>query len=597
MKRDNQKRRHISENTIILLAVSCFFAFTLMIYGPIELYLTNINEFWFNLTQFGPLVFVLGVIVFLLLFLVGVKLPLWLKNIYMGGIFGFSLAMYIQSNFLNMDIGVLNGGAVEWSSYRVKFLINFVFWVAIISVFVCLVNEKNSMVKKAVKYLALCLTLIQGVTLGFLLLTTKSDIDKKTVSYYVSDKDIYEVSSDDNIIVFLLDMYDDSYFKELLGEEPELAETMDGFTFFANSAGNYSTTSYSIGTLMTGQYFRNTQDTFSGELSALYENCDTFNLLQKNNYQLDIYTYEYFIPIKLKENLDNYIEGGSKISDYVEFTKDMYRLTACRYFPDFVKQHAWMVGTEFDTLCARTGAEAHSVDNIHFYKKLLSEGISLTDDKKQFKFIHLDAVHYPYTMNENIEKVEEHETSDIQCARGMLKIIETYLEGMKKVDAYDNSTIIIMADHGYYWDGTLTNPILLVKPKNSNGTMQISNAPVSHHDFHPSILSFAGLNEEGIYGKSYFDIDENEDKERYFYQYYLKEGAVEGKYRLIEYLIPNDSNNPENFRLTGEEYTCTGEKINHFKYCQTCITGDLTADSSFDPPRLVHQKTKNYPDK
>ena len=295
------------------------------------------------------------------------------------------------------------------------------------------------------------------------------------------------------------------------------------------------------------------------------------------------------IPQELKVNTSNYIKGGKKVSNYFEFTKYLYQLAASRYMPDFVKQHVWLVGTEFNSLCEMSGeADAHSVDNIIFYENMNSKGITTQNEKKCFKFIHLDAVHYPYTMNENVERVEnDNETSDLQCARGVVKILLEYMDGMKKAGVYDNSTIIITADHGYYWDGTLTNPVLLVKPQNSEGILQVSNAPVSQHDLHPSILSYAGLNENGEFGKAYYDIEENADRERFFYQYYLQDDSVGGKYRLIEYAIDPDGNERKNFNLTGVEYTLDGEKIDHFENCTYCQSGETEPN---DPDaRIVHE--------
>ena len=133
----------------------------------------------------------------------------------------------------------------------------------------------------------------------------------------------------------------------------------------------------------------------------------------------------------------------------------------------------------------------------------------------------------------------------------------------------------------------LTNPILLVKPKNSNGNLQISDAPVSHQDFLPSILTFAGLNEGGEWGKDFFSISEEDSRERLFYQYYLGEDAVNYIWRLIEYTVDATGNERHNFHLTGNEYTVDGEKIDHFANCKLCQNGFKDSD---DPKaKIVHR--------
>lgn len=579
-----------SKNKLILCMVALFMSFTFFIYAPLELYLTNINEFWFGLSDFWFVVVIAGVISFLLLFTTGMILPLKVQSLYISVLFAFSVLMYVQSNFLNIDVGVLNGGSVDWTSYRIKFLVNFAIWVLVISVSMCLYTYKTKIMKTVVKYISVCIVLIQGVTLTVLLLTTDADVNTGATGYYLSSKDIYQVSEEENVIVFLMDMFDDRYFKELLEQEPELAEQFDGFTQYTNSTGNYSTTSYSIATLMTGQYLTNSDESYYEEINSLYENCNTFDLLSENGYRLDIYTYGGMMPSELMHSVGNYIEGGTRISSYTTLAKYLYRLAASRYMPDFVKQHVWLIGTEFNSLSERSGeADAHSVDNINFYENLLSEGISVQNEEKCFKFIHLDAVHYPYTMNENAERVGENAVSAQRCARGVVKILLEYMDGMKEAGVYDNSSIIIMADHGYYWDGTLTNPVLLVKPKNASGTLQTSDAPVSHHDFHASILALAGLNDDGKYGESYADLEESTDRERFFYQYYLQDESRNGKYRLIEYMIDPEGNERKNFHLTGTEYTLDGEKIDHFAHCEYCKSGLGSTESNDPEERIVHK--------
>ena len=574
------------KNKTALILSSCFCTFMFILYAPLELYLTNISEFWFSLSHLLPLLCILALLSWLLLILVGRKMPLWMQNIYISTLIGMDIAMYIQANFLNLDVGVLNGADIMWSEYKVQFLLNFVVWVICISICIGLYNERKVILKKGLVYLSGAIFLIQLFTLVTLLIMNIMTENKNTATKYVSNYNIYTVS-EENIVVFMLDMFDDRYFEELLRKNTDLERELEGFTYFDNSIGTYSTTSHSIATLLTGGYLRNSEETYYEEIDTLYEKCDAFNVLLDNDYTLDIYTYDGMIPTQLRNQTRNYLDGKIHISNYVEFTKNVYKLVACKYLPDFVKQYAWMVGTEFEQLREVIGdADVHSVDNVDFYNNLMRCGINIEGDKN-FKFIYLEATHYPYTMNENGERVSEDETSVIQCAEGVLKIVQTYLEGMKAVGVYDDSAILIMADHGYYWDGVLTNPVLLVKPMKSTGNLQVNSAPVSHQDFLASVLSFAGLNEDGKYGKDYYSIALDDSRERLFYQYYLGEDALELKWRLIEYTVDEKGNERHNYHLTGNEYTVNGERIDHFANCKLCKNGFVDSD---DPEaRIVHR--------
>lgn len=163
---------------------------------------------------------------------------------------------------------------------------------------------------------------------------------------------------------------------------------------------------------------------------------------------------------------------------------------------------------------------------------------------------------------------------------------------------YDNSAVIIMADHGYSKNGVLTNPVFLLKPQNASGSMKISNPPVSHRDYPATIMALAGKTEiASKYGMSVLDIGEGEKRERFFYKYYYENEVKDNTLRLIEYRIDPESNARECFHLTDVEYTVEGERIQHSKYCKLCAAGGLSQEQlqKYDPPREIHEKGSNYP--
>lgn len=581
----------------ILLAVVVFLIFTVGIYAPLEMYLLNIDEFWFKLSMFIFLPISIAVLVGILLISVGILLGNKAFDNYVAVIFGFAVAIYIQGNFLNLDVGVLNGASIDWGRYTTNFVWNLILWVFLIAVPIIGVNLKAAICKKVMCAAGLLLTMMQMVSLVVLLLTCGvNDVgEEDNKQMHVSDKNLFDVSEDENVVVFLLDMFDNRYFDSLLQFYPELEDSLSGFTRFANSTGNYSTTSYSIGTLMTGQYFYN-QEPFSNQLNTAYAQSLMFKLLSENGYRLDCYTYGSCAPSDMWEDTSNYIEGQEEIKNYPLFARYLYQTVMCKYMPNILKPYIWMDGTEFNTLKTTGGEyESYDTDNSIFYEALKKNGISTQNQEKCFKFIHINGAHYPYNLNKKIEKVEESETSELECAWGAFQIVLKYMDEMQAKNVYDNSSIIIMADHGYYWDGVLTNPVLLVKPKGASGSMEVSNAPVSHHDFQPSVLYLTGLNNDKEYGDSYFDIKEGEKRERLFYQYYLREDNIEGNYRLIEYEIDPEGNKRENFHLTNVEYLPDGKKIPHKENCEYCQSGaeDPIETEENAPITIVHNSL-NY---
>ena len=89
--------------------------------------------------------------------------------------------------------------------------------------------------------------------------------------------------------------------------------------------------------------------------------------------------------------------------------------------------------------------------------------------------------------------------------------LNAYFEKMKEIGVYDNSTIIILGDHGdndqFAPDVfSPTSTSVLIKPRGAAGELKTDNeAELSHKYFPASILELAGISHD-TYGLSYFDI-------------------------------------------------------------------------------------------
>ena len=568
---------------IILTLVDAFCVITALLFAPLEMFLSNQKEFWFSFNDIIGTILMVTIGGFIAIFLLGIFLKGIVFRNYITLIFSGTLLLYLQGNFMNLDVGVMNGAEIIWSNYTVSFIFNLLIWIMGISFIMFLANKKWKLAEKIMKYLAPILTMMQVITIITMMIITP-EYEAETTKI-ITNKDIFNVSEEENIIVFLLDMFDDTYFQEIIENEPELVQELEGFTYFSNSVGSYSTTSYSSAMLFTGQYLYNDKN-FDEQYNDALAKSVMIPTLDENGYSIDVYM-NLCIPEGLYSYLDNYVEGKNVICSKIGFIKRMYTLVACKYFPDFVKPYIWMNGTEFEILKEGNG---WSPNNVDFYQNLRENGITTEKASKNFKLIYLDGVHYPYYHDENVNPMEENHRFVTAAARGALRIVQGYIDKLKEKNVYDNTAIVVIADHGYYWSGVLTNPLLLVKPMGASGEMKISAAPVCHKDFQPSILSLAGLNENMQYGKSYYDIEEGEERERLFYQYYLAEEHEEWNYRLIEYSVDSYDNKRENFHLTDVEYSKKGEKSTHKDKCQFCMSGKEVPieDEKNWPVMIVH---------
>jgi len=124
-------------------------------------------------------------------------------------------------------------------------------------------------------------------------------------------------------------------------------------------------------------------------------------------------------------------------------------------------------------------------------------------------------------MDENAERVPENTVSILRQTKGCFTIVETYLQWLREYGLYEDATIVILGDHGYtYWDTPQSGEVktaLFFKPGGSGDDfLEVSDAPVSHANFAPSILDAAGGDFSAI-GMRYADVPEDAVNPRLYY--------------------------------------------------------------------------------
>ena len=97
-----------------------------------------------------------------------------------------------------------------------------------------------------------------------------------------------------------------------------------------------------------------------------------------------------------------------------------------------------------------------------------------------------------------------------------MEILYSYIEMLKKEGVYENTSIVVTADHGYF-DLHKSAPLMLVKAKNGSGEkLQISSAPgVVQLDLLPTVLDLMGEDPEILTrGESMLRLPESEPRLR-----------------------------------------------------------------------------------
>lgn len=527
----------VKQNAYLLLSI-LLLVITITMFGPLELYFTNFEEFWFTQKDVLAIVCILMLASISVLLLIGVVLRGKARDLYSGIIFAIGIASYLQGNYININYGVLNGEEIDWSAYPVYAVLDTLGWILIFGVVIGLWVYKRDWLHKAQVLVSVCVIATQMVTLIILLFTTDVATAEKS-NYYLTDEGIYEVSSEENIIVFVLDAFDDAYFQEILQEEPERYQSIfEDFTHFNNTSAGAAHTKLGMPAIITGE-------PYPGEISYTEYVKESFNRdglyseLKKQNYDVRFYTGPSFVPDQATDLVDNQVSTGYRVSSYFQMAGKYCSLTLFKYAPHVLKRFFWLYTGEFDQYKEGGTSTGYKINDFEFFEGLQEKRLQIHQGEKIFRLIHLNGAHVPFTLDENVQQVESEETSVLRQAKGALHIVETYLAQLKQLGLYDSTTIIVMADHG---GEKLEHGILLVKEKNTKKSYEESNVPVTYYDLHPTLFRILGLNR----GAGFFEISEGR-RERYFY---FNE-TENGKMMVVEYMIDGNINDDNAIRETG----------------------------------------------
>lgn len=521
------------DNVLEVLLPSLFLSFTFFIFGPIEIYMTNISDFWFQLNRFLPINLILFFISWIALTMLEVLFKS--NSIFTNAIFGVAFAMYIQGNWmLFIDYGEMDGTTINWNAYGSWPYVNLIIW--IILILVPIIASFKISNKKLFNKITLGISLLilgmQCVTLVTLGLTT--DLSKDQDYYVAKDKYMLDFSKEKNIVVMLFDAFQSSYFQQAIEDIPEAQEIFENFVFFDNATGTSLFSEEGSATILTGNQLR-PDLTFSENIDYIYSESSFLPELKKQNFDVRYYMQTKMVSGSADKIIKNIVKEGQETDISYPIFQMMNRITSFCYMPHIIKQYFWFSYQDVEELKkiskdnnGRT--EFVAADHV-FNQEILNGKMTSKSNQKTYRMYYFKGVHPPYNLDVNgdlieyngetavIDYVEDiHDNQMIyQQTIGSIRIMENFIRALKDEGIYDQTDIIITADHG--WENRY-NPILLMKTKDTVGDFRVSHAPVSYvSDFVPTIRSV--INESYQEEKTVFDYTEEEERARRFYIYFV----------------------------------------------------------------------------
>ena len=563
------------ERLVPSILLSLAIPFTLFFFGPFEAICKNSEMLDFTFMDLFVPSFFISLAAAAALFLIVWNLSGRVFDIVYTILFGIGFMLYLQGNYLNLGLNAVEGDGVGVSSYGgTAMIINLIIWIAVIAaalVSVILIRKNREVVRLAMIVAMVAVVGVQVMMFTLLSFTTNawtplnqrydSSSEASEASDYLpsilTNANLTELSSEGNVIWFVVDRFDHTYFQKMMKTDPTFFDNLDGFTLYDNHITKYARTFPSIAYMLTGK-----ENDYSTGRIEYFENAYTngtfLKELKQNGYKVNVYTEKYYAYHDANV-FDGVVDNLSssdvyEVRDRMGLWGDMTRLTLFRYLPFFAKGWVGVINTSDFNGYIEYEANKPLFDSgmKDVYDWMTAEDFTTFEGNKNFSFIHINGCHMPNSYYEDFSLVlDENDKWDSNLAmRVSFKLVNYYIDQLKDLGLYEDATIIITGDHASAISDTkdLSGSrvtTLMVKKKGESGTpMAVNSAPVEQGQIQASIFQSEGIVPKNDYGTSIFEVQEGDDVKRY---YHFQKTVSGGDDVLVVYEVVGDAKDFKNW--------------------------------------------------
>ena len=535
-------------------------------FAPLAIYSGNAPEFWASFPQvIGAYLPYAGAIT-VALGLAGLFMTEQGLRRYCAILCALAILVWLQGSILVWDYGVLDGSEIEWMSGAWRGVVDLTIWIAVLLTAI----YAHQRFGKALLMGAVATLLIQFVAAATTLMSKPSILRATNVASNTEGKDaVMRFSATRNIVHIVMDGFQSDIFAEIIADTSQrnFKAELQGFTYFAENLGAYPYTQLTIPAMLSGRLFGNDVpvDEFIGDVMR---SNTIINSAFAAGYEVDIAAPISLINVYNQGRYSNAYgissSGHVDVADYVRV--DAARLMDLALFR--VVPHVGKALVYRDALWVfQASAHADAYLQMQYFSDLafleeLAKGMSADRDVPVYKMIHLMLSHKPFVANEQCgfagRLSTDRKNVRTQARCGLTRVLDV-LQRMKDLGIYDNSLIVLMADHGAWvpvenlaasdvvrpLTVAMATPMLAVKPPGAGTQFQSSNAPSSVIDIAATIADIADLDSQ-FDGIPVFSIAANEPRQRRHrvYGYGINPDARGYLFPMQEYMIdgsPYDS--------------------------------------------------------
>ncbi len=548
---------------------------TLFLYGPFDLFAQNRAEFLFTLYDFLFPCLIITFICGVILSAIALLLRKTAYRVYTAVLFWASVMLFLQGSYLNFGYTALTGDGVTEAAPPWLVVTNAVIWASTLAITIVCVLKLKSVRKNLKTIVSFGLALILFMEcVGTVTVSFKDDVfanqedilsqgNDSIGAKMLTAENLTTLSENNNVVVFVVDRFDSSYYKKIVSDAPELLSELDGFTYYSDNVSLYPRTFPAITYMLTGAEKSGDTDRLDYFKEA-YQNADNLRYLNDNGYGINIYTADYYaydnasVMAEYTQNVTSYT--SMRITDKAQLIGSMIAFSAYRYFPFFLKGTVDFISTSsFSSLVefsSDSDEEKYSTDNKKVYEQLTSEDFTLTNEAGRYTFLHIDGCHGPSKYDAQFNEVEGNNSNILDMATQSFAIINRYIREMKRLGVYDDATIVITGDHAAAISDS--KPVegarvttLLFKSSGAVNTDIIENkAQACQEDIWKTIFASEGLDiPEGCGGENLLTVSEAAERTRRYVFHRMNGNTAEE----IEYKIIGNANDFSNWSIVSRK--------------------------------------------
>ncbi len=470
-----------------IISLTCF------VIIPLRFYVQNFQSLWFTGSSLFTYVLGLAIVVSLVLSCVK-RLPV--PRIL--GAFALMLAscIVIQSFIWPQQVKEFIGDEYDWNSSPLTW-INLAIWGGLLTfgVYLCFKN-------KTARHLIVGFNLS---VLGVVIATTvyaSLGMEKYKESQYDTvafDKNKEFVLADNNVIVFILDTFDQQTLEELRqSDRTEIENMFRGFTWYKNNTGSGGWTSYAIPYLFTGQFYKKNEEisTYINRAYSSSKNNTALDLALNEGYRVRVFSIGTLFPASVSNLIENAF--SCKNWGYASINSSgidaMRLLIHYNIIPDYLRSKLSISPDFFEKGKEPLNAniKTYGENDPLFYEDFERSHFKVEESGKNFIFYHLNGAHGNYRVGLDGKWVpwDKPDVTKREQVLGCLRQLAKMFDNLKQIGKFKDTTIVVTADHGYHGQVRNSYPLLIAKESGIDGNNPINESmiPTGHKDLLFSIL-------------------------------------------------------------------------------------------------------------